>query len=131
MSNLSEIIVNSPPISCHWARWLRASRSACVTSACAYRLEVSHKLIRLVSPLLLIVAAATNLRLANHSLYALLLTWHVAFDVSALVGWWLQRTGRRSVLFGAQLMFVALNATTIVALWDAVRGRFRATWQKS
>lgn len=92
---------------------------------------VSHKLIRLVSPLLLIVAAATNLRLASQPLYALLLTWHVAFYVSALVGWWFQRAGRRSVLFGAQLMFVALNATTVAALWDALRGRFRATWQRS
>lgn len=69
--------------------------------------------------------------LASHPHYAVLLTWHVAFYVSALIGWWFQRTGQRSVLFGAQLMFVALNATTVAALWNAVRGRFRATWQRS
>ena len=92
---------------------------------------VSHKLARLVSPLLLLVAAATNLWLASHPIYAVLLMWHVAFYASALVGWWFQRAGRRSVLFGAQLMFVALNATTVVALWDALRGRFRATWQRT
>lgn len=92
---------------------------------------VSHKLARLVSPLLLIVAAVANLRLANQPLYAVLLMWHVAFYASAVIGWWFQRAGRRSVLFGAQLMFVALNATTVVALWDALRGRFRATWQRT
>ncbi len=92
---------------------------------------VSHKLMRLVSPLLLIVGAVTNVWLAFHPIYAVLLMWHVAFYISALVGWWFQRAGRRSVLFGAQLMFVALNATTVVALWDALRGRFRATWQRT
>lgn len=92
---------------------------------------VSHKLARLVSPLLLLVAAVANLWLASHPIYAVLLMWHVAFYVSALIGWWFQRAGRRSVLFGAQLMFVALNATTVVALWDALRGRFRATWQRT
>ena len=92
---------------------------------------VSHKLLRLASPLLLLVAAVANLCLASHPIYAVLLMWHVAFYVSALIGWWFQRAGRRSVLFGAQLMFVALNATTVAALWDALRGRFRATWQRT
>lgn len=91
---------------------------------------VSHKLARLVSPLLLLAAAITNVWLAWHPVYAVLLTWHVAFYASALVGWWFQRAGRRSVLFGAQMMFVALNATTVLALCDALRGRFRATWQR-
>lgn len=92
---------------------------------------VSHKLLRLVSPLLLLAAAVANIRLANHPTYAALLTWHVAFYLSAVVGWAFQRAGRRSSLFGAPLMFVALNATTVAALWDALRGRFRATWQRS
>ena len=92
---------------------------------------VSHKLLRLASPLLLLVAAVANLCLASHPIYAVLLLWHVAFYVSALIGWWFQRAGRRSVLFGAQLMFVALNATTVAALWDALLGRFRATWQRT
>lgn len=91
---------------------------------------VSHKLARLASPLLLLVAAITNVWLAWHPAYAVLLTWHVVFYASALVGWWFQRAGRRSVLFGAQMMFVALNATTVLALCDALRGRFRATWQR-
>jgi len=66
----------------------------------------------------------------NPPLYAGLLTWHAVFYISALIGWWFQRSGRRSVLFAAQLIFVALSTTTVAALWDAVRGRFRATWQK-
>jgi cellulose synthase/poly-beta-1,6-N-acetylglucosamine synthase-like glycosyltransferase len=91
---------------------------------------VSHKLLRLVSPLLLFTAAVANVQLAGDPAYAALLTWQVAFYLSALAGWGFQRAGRRSALFGAQLMFVTLNAITVTALWDALRGRFQATWQR-
>lgn len=92
---------------------------------------VSHKLLRLASPPLMLLAAFANVLLAIHPAYRVILTWHAAFYSSAFVGWLFQRAGRRSVLFGAQLMFVMLNATTVAALWDALRGRFRATWQRT
>ena len=92
---------------------------------------VSHKLARLVSPVLLGVAMIANVRLSTNPIYGVLLTLHVTFYLSALAGWLFQRAGQRSVLFGAQLMFVALNLTTIAALCDAFRGRFRATWQRT
>lgn len=93
---------------------------------------VSHKLLRLASPLLLLLAAVANMLLANnHPAYRVILTWHAAFYLSAFAGWMFQRAGYRSTLFGAQLLFVALNATTVAALWDALRGRFRATWQRT
>lgn len=92
---------------------------------------VSHKIARLVSPLLLGLAMIANLRLSANPIYGVLLTLHVTFYLSALAGWLFQRAGQRSVLFGAQLMFVALNLTTIAALCDAFRGRFRATWQRT
>ena len=92
---------------------------------------VSHKLARLFSPLLLATAAVANLQLASHPVYSVLLMWHVTFYGSAAAGWMFQRAGHRSRLFGAPLMFVSLNATTVAALWDALRGRFRATWHRS
>lgn len=92
---------------------------------------VSHKLARLVAPLLLLVAAVANVALARQPIYGVLLSMHIAFYLSALAGWAFQRAGRRSSLFGAPLMFVTLNATTVAALWDALRGRFRATWQRA
>jgi hypothetical protein len=92
---------------------------------------VSHKIARLVSPLLLLLAAVANIMLSRHLVYALLLMWQITFYLSALGGWFCQRSGRRSVLFGAQLIFVTLNLTTIAAMYDAFRGRFQATWQRS
>ncbi len=90
---------------------------------------VSHKVARLLSPLLLVLAFVANGMLASHPIYGTLLSLHVAFYLSALAGWAFQRAGRRSPCFGAQLVFVSLNATTVVALWDALHGRFQATWK--
>jgi glycosyltransferase involved in cell wall biosynthesis len=99
---------------------------------------VSHKLCRLFSPLLLITAVVTNFILATASdieralphVYAMIFSVHLGFYLSALAGWVFQRAGRRSVCFGAQMMFCALNVTTMAALWDAVNGRFQATWRQ-
>lgn len=92
---------------------------------------VSHKLARLASPLLLVAAAVANFQLAIHPAYSVLLTWQAVFYASAVAGWIFQQAGLRSSLFGAPLMFLSLNTTTVAALWDALRGRFRATWHRS
>jgi cellulose synthase/poly-beta-1,6-N-acetylglucosamine synthase-like glycosyltransferase len=94
---------------------------------------VSHKLLRLASPVLLGGALATNVGLAadKSPLWVSLLAVQAWFYLAAAAGWMFQQAGRRSSLFGAPLMFLALNTTTIAALWDAVRGRFRVTWSRS
>jgi len=91
----------------------------------------SHKIARLVSPALLVVMLAANAALAGQPVYRVLLSAHICFYLAALSGWLIQRCGRRSVCFAAPLLFLTLNVTTVFALWDAVRGRFRATWQKA
>ena len=93
---------------------------------------VSHKLLRLASPFLLLVVLVTNYALVStHLLYAGLLFGQVAFYYTAFAGWMCQRIGQPSVLFGLQLTFMTLNLTTLAALWDAARGRFRVTWQRT
>jgi biofilm PGA synthesis N-glycosyltransferase PgaC len=92
---------------------------------------VSHKIGRLVSPLLLATCLIANLVLLSVPLYQVLLAVQVAFYAMALAGYVCQRAGIRSRLAGACLMFVALNTVTVAALWDALRGRFRATWQRT
>ena len=92
---------------------------------------LSHKIARLCSPVLLLVVAGTNIALAGQPLYDFMLTLQFCFYSAAGVGYLFQRQGRKSSLFGLPLMFVSLNTTTTGALWDALRGRFRATWQRS
>ena len=92
---------------------------------------VSHKLLRLLAPLLMVLALATNLMLLNSPVYWFLLNVQAVFYVSAAMGWLFQQRGRRSSLFGPSLMFVTLNLTTTLALWDAFRANYRVTWQKT
>lgn len=92
---------------------------------------VSHKLLRLASPLLLIAALVANACLVNTPPYAVLLSIQFSFYVTALCGWWFQQSGKKSRLFGPSLMFLTLNLTTAAALWDACRSRYRVTWQKA
>ena len=92
---------------------------------------MSHKIARLWSPALLLLVAGTNIALAGHWFYAVLLALQCSFYAAAGVGFILQRQGKKSTLFGLPLMFVSLNTTTTSALWDALRGRFHATWKRS
>lgn len=92
---------------------------------------VSHKVLRLSSPLLLLVCLLSHLPLIREPFYFWLFVGHAFFYYSAFAGWCCQRLGQKSVLFGVQLMFFMLNATTIAALWDAARGKFRVTWQRA
>jgi len=92
---------------------------------------VSHKLLRLASPILVVTALASNALLWNVPLLRPLLILQLGFYAAALVGWCYQSRGRGSRLFGPPLMFVTLNLTTVAALWDAACARFRVTWQKT
>ena len=92
---------------------------------------VSHKLLRLTSPVFMLLTLAANLSLLELPLFRVLLILQFAFYASAVVGWCYQLSGRGSRLFGPPLMFVTLNLTTAAALWDALFARYRVTWQKT
>lgn len=93
---------------------------------------ISHKILRLISPFLLLTVLISNYQLASTNLiYSGLQFLHVGFYLCALAGWLCHRIGQPSVLFSLQLMFITLNLTTLAALWDAARGRFRVTWQRT
>jgi cellulose synthase/poly-beta-1,6-N-acetylglucosamine synthase-like glycosyltransferase len=118
IAGCAQLIVRQP-------RWLLPWRNPICWEFC------SHKLARLVSPLLLATALIGNLLLMDRPEYQVLLSMQLAFYVSAIVGLLYQQSGHKSKLFGPSLMFCALNAVTVAALWDAARGRYNATWQKA
>lgn len=92
---------------------------------------ISHKMLRLASPVFMALTLIANLALAELPLYRLLLLTQMAFYTSAFVGWCYQAAGRGSRLFGPPLMFVTLNVTTAAAIWDALFSRYRVVWQKT
>jgi cellulose synthase/poly-beta-1,6-N-acetylglucosamine synthase-like glycosyltransferase len=89
---------------------------------------VSHKGLRLLGPLLLGAALATNLALAEGALYRATLAAQIAFYLAALAGW-ARRNGRRThVALAAPYVFCLLNWATVVAFARFVSGRQRVTW---
>lgn len=92
---------------------------------------VSHKVARLLSPVLLLAALVANVALLPVAPYDLLLALQAFFYGSAAAGWCLQRAGRPPRFLAVQLIFVTLNAVTLAALWDAVRGRCAVTWRRA
>ncbi|MEI6149172.1 MAG: glycosyltransferase [bacterium] len=90
---------------------------------------VSHKLLRLISPLLLAGLFVFNLALLDRAVFALIFAFQVVFYLSALAGMVAQRKGGGAGCLGVPVMFVALNVTTALAVWDALRGRYNAAWK--
>jgi cellulose synthase/poly-beta-1,6-N-acetylglucosamine synthase-like glycosyltransferase len=86
---------------------------------------ISHKIMRLVAPWLLVVLAVASARaaiasgsLAMHGLFAA----QIAFYAAAAVG---SRLGR---LAGVARTFVVLNAAAVAGLYRYLTGRQRITW---
>lgn len=92
---------------------------------------VSHKVLRLLSPWLLVIVVATNAALVAHDPYFYLMALQGVVYLLAALGWHYQRSGHGSRLGGTFLMFIALNVTTVTAWWDALRGKFSPTWQRA
>ena len=92
---------------------------------------MSHKIARLLLPVLLATALVSNLLLLSDRVYAALMVGQAACYVAAMLGWLCQRAGYRSRVLGLFLMFLTLAGSTMLALWDASRGRFRPAWKRT
>ena len=96
---------------------------------------MSHKVARLLAPAMLVACAASNAALVSRhgwaSFYGLSMAGHIAFYALAAAGAaGLRPRGAAGKLLSVPMMFVSLNATTVLALWDAARGRYRAAWKR-
>jgi poly-beta-1,6-N-acetyl-D-glucosamine synthase len=95
---------------------------------------VSHKMLRLFSPLFLVLLALTNALLLAGAAgliwgwLGLTLAGQAVFYALAAVGF---SGAAQSAWFAAPALFVRLNTTTLQAWWDAWRGRYRVAWDRS
>ena len=92
---------------------------------------LSHKVLRLFSPLLLLGLLLLNIPLLQIPVFA----WTgrlqgIAYAI-VLAGWLFKKAGLRSGWLGIPYLFFVLNVTTSLALWDAVTGRYEVRWTKS
>lgn len=91
---------------------------------------LSHKAFRLLGPLGLGTAFATNLMLLDQLLYVWTLSVQMAFYFAAVVGLAVRDTSRGHFLFNVPYAFCLLNWATAVAIVRILGGRHRVTWDK-
>jgi hypothetical protein len=92
-----------------------------------YAFEIySHRVLRYASPLLHVVALATNVALLGQGLvYRIALAFQAAFLVAAAVGPIVPLRPFRLAYY-----YVLVTASIAAGLWDRIRGRVPRAWEK-
>ena len=96
-----------------------------------YAVELlSHKVMRYLVPLFLLVALVTSGALAPRSLFfALTFAGQAAFYAAALAGWLLERAGARVRVLSLPHYFVLANLAAVIAFYKFARGERYARWE--
>ncbi len=92
---------------------------------------VSHKALRLLTPLLLGTALAANLWLADARPYRLLLAGQAAFYAEALLGFALGASRRRSPLLSVPCVLCLLAWATVLGFFRFMAGQQSVAWEKA
>lgn len=88
----------------------------------------SHKVLRWLAPLLLLVAFFLNALLMSQPGFAVLLIAQCAFYLSAYAGYWLKKKGKTASLLSAPLHFCTMNVALLVGFFRYLRGHRGLTW---
>lgn len=91
---------------------------------------VSHKLLRYAVPFILFAAYLTSIPLASQSaFYTLVLALQTGFYLSALLGWIIERSGRKASFLAMPLYFTLANLASVLAFYKFLRGETYARWE--
>jgi len=91
---------------------------------------ISHKGLRLLTPLLLAVALGANLRLEEPAVYRWMLGAQLSFYASAALAFVLERCGRRLPLVSVPYTVCLLSLATIAGFVRFLSGRQPAAWER-
>jgi cellulose synthase/poly-beta-1,6-N-acetylglucosamine synthase-like glycosyltransferase len=88
----------------------------------------SHRVLRWLTPFLLLIAFACTAGLYRDLLYRVLFYLQIAFYGSALFGYWRNKRGRVPVWCKLQLYFCSMNAALVLGLFRYLRGSQSVAW---
>jgi hypothetical protein len=90
----------------------------------------SHKALRYLVPLFLLVTLLSAARLATESaFYAGVLMAQLCFYSAAPIGWSLDRAGASNRLFVLPQYFVLANLASVIAFYKLLKGERYARWE--
>jgi cellulose synthase/poly-beta-1,6-N-acetylglucosamine synthase-like glycosyltransferase len=91
---------------------------------------ISHKVMRYLVPVFLLIVFISSLALAPHSLlYALVALAQICFYGAAGLSWLMERRGRRNRLLALPQYFVLANLASLVAFYKFLSGERYARWE--
>jgi cellulose synthase/poly-beta-1,6-N-acetylglucosamine synthase-like glycosyltransferase len=91
----------------------------------------SHRVLRWVAPLLLIIGFGCSALLVGHRIFSVLLAAQSAFYLSACVGYFFKKLGLRARLFSVPLHFCSMNLAMLLGLFRFVNGEQKLTWSST
>lgn len=89
---------------------------------------VSHKLCRLLGPLLLLAALAANLLLMDYPLYRWTLAAQLGLYAAAFEGYRIRDAAKSAPIFSVPYAFCLLNWAVVAGFLRFINGRQRVTW---
>lgn len=92
---------------------------------------VSHKFLRLLSPMLLLGVFILNVALLAKPLYHAIFVGQVLFYMAGIVGWVRRNSPRKSVFLNVPYTFCLLNWVTVIAFLRFLRGHQSPVWERS
>lgn len=88
----------------------------------------SHRVLRWLAPLLLLVAFGCSALIASHGRFLILLAAQSAFYLSALLGYFFKKKGKRTRVFALPLHFCTMNLAMLLGLLRFLSGEQKLTW---
>lgn len=92
---------------------------------------LSHKFLRLLSPLCLLIILCVNFKLLHLPLYQYLLAAQLIFYCVAIAGCWNEISAGKLPLVNVPYAFCLLNWATVMAFFSFISGRQTVTWKIS
>jgi cellulose synthase/poly-beta-1,6-N-acetylglucosamine synthase-like glycosyltransferase len=89
---------------------------------------LSHRVLRWITPFLMIAALAATAGLVRHKFYLAFFVAQCVFYALALIGFWLKKTGRSVGVCRIPLYFCTMNAAMLFGLFRRLGGRQSAAW---
>ena len=90
---------------------------------------ISHRVLRMLVPFLLLAALAANVMLVGRPFYAAILACQFLFYSMAAIGYRLRLTGKTVRLFAMPLQFCLMNSAYIFGLARYLTGQQAHTWK--
>ncbi|MCC7202304.1 MAG: glycosyltransferase family 2 protein [Nitrospirae bacterium] len=90
---------------------------------------ISHKLLRWLIPLFLVVIFLSNLFLLSNPFYKIIFILQIAFYGMAFVGWVGERWNIKLKFVSVPLYFSTVNIASVISLYKTLRGYKAVTWE--